>query len=100
MPKQNWEERFEKEIICHCDDTCEDGLEGEKHTISNPEKIKSFISKLLSQTEQEVKERILKVLDDMFPESEFTRWNNFSNEWECLITKNRLKEITDLINKL
>ena len=62
MPKQNWEERFEKEIICHCDDTCEDGLEGEKHTISNPEKIKSFISKLLSQTEQEVKNKILKSL--------------------------------------
>ena len=89
MPKQNWEAKADL-IVNECF--------GEGATIS--QKTFDFVVEKLREQEQEVKERILKVLDDMFPESEFTRWNNFSNEWECLITKIRLKEITDLINKI
>jgi len=39
----SWEIEFEKQIICHCDETCEDSLDGSKHTISNPKTIKNFI---------------------------------------------------------
>ena len=95
MLKQNWEERFEKEIICHCDDTCEDGLEGEKHTISNPEKIKSFISKLLSQTEQEVKERILKALPKARPNIN----PDFDDSLESFGFNDCLEEVKEIINK-
>ncbi len=56
--KQNWEENFEEEIMCKC---LEEGEEGtvSNHTITDPIKIKQFISNLLLQEKQEFLKKIL-----------------------------------------
>jgi hypothetical protein len=59
----------------------------------NKFKIEASIKKLLSQTEQEIKERILSKL----PEKQFIRSGFVKDKWK-LGYNHALKEITNLIN--
>ena len=106
MPKQNWEEDLTntplgqglKEAIEQ--ETWEEELkeleiiipDGKlKDVLVYHEAVYEFISKLLSQTEQEVKERILSKLPEEAPHGSVSEYYSGFNA--CL------KEITKLINK-
>ena len=84
MSKQNWEAKADL-IVNECF--------GEGATISK--KTFDFVVDILSQTEQEVKERILSKL----PEKQFIRSGFVKDKWK-LGYNHALKEITDLINKI
>ena len=64
-------------------------LNGEPYPMASCKAIKSFY-----------RQKINELVDDfksMFPENRFTQWNDFNNEWECILSKTDLKNI---VNKL